>query len=229
MKAQDETLGASVRAFRAATAAPADGETTRARVLGLVERGRERRARWRRMGVVFIVVLASVPFGSAAWTALGHWRARTFAPAPAQTAASSPRGISATAASTPATAVAGPIVEIPVDEAPPARVGASDARVASSPSATGDAEARLYARAHEAHFTRDAPAEALAAWNRYLAAFPRGAFVPDARYNRALCLLRLGQRAAAAQALRSFADGEYHGYRRVEADALLDWLARQAP
>ena len=79
------------------------------------------------------------------------------------------------------------------------------------------------------HFTRDAPAEALAAWNRYLAAYPNGAFAPDARYNRALCLVRLGRRAAAAQALRPFADGAFHGYRRLEAGALLDWLARQPP
>jgi TolA-binding protein len=224
MKAEDETLGASVRVFRAATAAPADGEATRARVLGLVERGRERRARWRRVGVVAVAVLASVTFGSAAWTALGRWRARTPAPVPTISSVAAP----ARHAPAPATAVA--LVDAPVTAPPPTPVVASGAsRLASSPSVTGDAETRAYARAHEAHFTRDAPAEALAAWNRYLAAYPSGAFVPDARYNRALCMLRLGRHAAAAQALRPFADGAFHGYRRLEAGALLDWLARQPP
>jgi hypothetical protein len=219
----DETLGASVRVLRAATAAPADGEATRARVLGLVERGRERRARWRRMGIVVMVVLASVTFGSAAWTALGHWRARTLVPVPAAVA-SSPVPHAAARASSVA------IVDVPVVAPQPAPVVASGAsRFPSSPSPTGEAETRAYARAHEAHFTRDAPAEALAAWNRYLAAYPNGAFVPDARYNRALCLLRLGRHTAAAQALRPFADGVFHGYRRLEAGALLDYLARQQP
>ena len=222
MKAPDETLAASVRVFRAATAAPADGETTRARVLGLVERGRERRARWRRMGVVAVVVLASVTFGSAAWTALGHWRARTPAPAPVPSAAASSRRV-------PAAAAPVAIVDSPVTEPPAARSGTPAARIPSSRPPTGDAETRAYARAHEAHFLRDAPAEALAAWNRYLASFPSGAFVPDARYNRALCLVRLGRHAAAAQALRPFAAGAFHGYRRLEATTLLDWLEGQPP
>jgi TolA-binding protein len=90
-------------------------------------------------------------------------------------------------------------------------------------------EATLYARAHDAHFTRDAPRAALAAWNHYLQVFPSGAFVPDARYNRALCLLRLERLDDAARALRPFASGAYHGYRRVEAQALLDWIEQQRP
>jgi hypothetical protein len=225
MKAEDETLGASVRVFRAATAAPADGEATRARVLGLVERGRERRARWRRMGVVVMVVVASLTFGSAAWTALGHWRARTLAPAPAPSSVGS-----SPVAPTPARVASVALVDEPVgaSHSPPV-VASGASRVTSSSSRTSDAETRAYAIAHEAHFTRDEPAEALAAWNHYLAVYPNGAFAPDARYNRALCLVHLGRNAAAAQALRPFADGAFHGYRRLEAGALLDWLARQPP
>jgi TolA-binding protein len=96
--------------------------------------------------------------------------------------------------------------------------------LASSPRPAPLGEAELYARAHRAHFLDDAPAAALAAWGRYLAAYPRGAFAPDARFNRALCLLRLDRRAEAERALRPFADGAFRGYRRLEARALLDWL-----
>jgi hypothetical protein len=80
----------------------------------------------------------------------------------------------------------------------------------------------LYREAHAAHFVRRDPAAALAGWDRYLAAAgPSGRFAPEVRYNRAICLVRLGRRAEAAAALRPFASGEYGGYRRDEAAQLL--------
>src|SRR5947207_12740849 len=48
----------------------------------------------------------------------------------------------------------------------------------------------LYRRAHELHFHGGDPAAALAAWDRYLAAEPDGRFAVEARYNRALVLVR---------------------------------------
>jgi len=86
-----------------------------------------------------------------------------------------------------------------------------------------DADA-LYRTAHEAHFVKKDPASALAAWDRYLAAAPQGRFALEAKYNRAISLVRLGRRAEAAAALRPFADGQYGDYRKEEARELLQSL-----
>ncbi len=82
----------------------------------------------------------------------------------------------------------------------------------------------LYRAAHDAHFAKKDPATALAAWDRYLAAAPRGRFALEARYNRAITLVRLGRKTEAAAALRPFADGDYGGYRKEEARELLQSL-----
>jgi hypothetical protein len=54
--------------------------------------------------------------------------------------------------------------------------------------------------------------------------YPRGTFAPEARFNRALCLVRLGRADEAERALRPFSDGRFGGYRRADADRLLAWL-----
>jgi hypothetical protein len=80
----------------------------------------------------------------------------------------------------------------------------------------------LYREAHEAHFVRHDPAAALAAWDHYLAAAGSGGRMSlEARYNRAIALVRLGRRDEARQALEPFARGEYGGYRREDAARLL--------
>lgn len=86
----------------------------------------------------------------------------------------------------------------------------------------------LYRRAHELHFRGGDPAAALAAWDAYLAAEPDGRFAVDARYNRALVLVRLGRHAEARAALAPFARGEVvpPGYRQSEAEQLVERLAR---
>lgn len=84
----------------------------------------------------------------------------------------------------------------------------------------------LYRAAHRAHFVDRDPAAALVAWDRYLAAAPHGALAPEARYDRAIALIRLGRRDEAADALRPFANGEYGPYRQAEARALLEDLTR---
>jgi hypothetical protein len=85
----------------------------------------------------------------------------------------------------------------------------------------------LYAKAHELHFHGTDRAAALSAWDAYLAAEPAGRFAVEARYNRALCLLRLGRVAEARAALVPFARGEVEpaGYRQTEAAALVDRIA----
>jgi hypothetical protein len=84
----------------------------------------------------------------------------------------------------------------------------------------------LYRAAHTAHFVDHDPARALAAWDAYIAAAPNGAFAPEAHYNRALSLVRLGRSSEARSALEPFANGAYGGYRQAEANAL---LARLSP
>lgn len=103
------------------------------------------------------------------------------------------------------------------------------ARPSAPPAITLSDEDARYAVAHRAHFeSRDWP-RALEAWDVYLAKHPRGRLAPEARYNRALCLLRLGQVARAREALAPFADGREGGYRRAEAEKLLGTFADGGP
>ena len=99
---------------------------------------------------------------------------------------------------------------------------ASSSAAAARADASLDAEEAAYRPAHEAHFiARDWP-KALVGWDAYLAKYPNGRFAPEARYNRALVLLRLGRTDEAREALRPFAAGAYGGYRQHEAKELLD-------
>jgi TolA-binding protein len=83
----------------------------------------------------------------------------------------------------------------------------------------------LYKAAHRLHFGEKDYARALSAWDRYLQTFPQGIFAVEARYNHALCLVRLGRKADAIRELTPFAAGEVaNGHRRDEARALLTAL-----
>ena len=54
-------------------------------------------------------------------------------------------------------------------------------------------EESAYEAAHRAHFAERDPTKALRGWDAYLAAYPDGRFSLEARYNRALTLVRLGR------------------------------------
>jgi hypothetical protein len=83
----------------------------------------------------------------------------------------------------------------------------------------------LYGEAHEAHFIRRDWNVALNAWERYMAAAgSSGRMILEARYNRAIALVRLGRNDEARAALEPFARGEFGGYRREDARRLLDSL-----
>ena len=97
----------------------------------------------------------------------------------------------------------------------------ASATEAPGPDASADA---LYQRAHDLHFQAGNWAAARAAWDAYLAAAPGGRFATFAHYNRALCLLRLGRTGEARRVLSLFASGAFGGYRRAEAQSLLDAL-----
>lgn len=129
----------------------------------------------------------------------------------------------------PAASVAAPAVEAKPASTPAATPAAppasAPARPATSASATfHDPDGDLYRLAHEAHFVQHDDARALSAWEAYLRAAPGGRLATEARYNRALCLLRLGRDAEARHALAPFAAGKM-GYRQNEARQLLDALA----
>lgn len=86
----------------------------------------------------------------------------------------------------------------------------------------------LYNKAHELHFRARRYDEALRAWEVYLAQTPAPTFALEARYNRALCLLRLGHFEEARAALRPFAEGRVLGaYRREEATHLIQALDKR--
>jgi hypothetical protein len=80
----------------------------------------------------------------------------------------------------------------------------------------------LYRAAHELYFHDADYDKALVAWDAYLAKEPKGQFVVEARYNRALCLIRLSRFQEAHDALLPFANGEVTpaGYRQTEANQL---------
>jgi tetratricopeptide (TPR) repeat protein len=83
----------------------------------------------------------------------------------------------------------------------------------------------LFRAADRAQFTERDPARAFELWDRYLAAAPNGSLSPEARYNRAIALARLGRKPEAVQALEPFARGDYGPYRQVEASALVKALS----
>ena len=84
------------------------------------------------------------------------------------------------------------------------------------------ADLRAYQEAHRLHFDGGEPSRALAAWNAYLASYPAGTFAPEARFNRAVCLLRLGRRDEAKSVLVPIAESSSFAYGRDRARALLD-------
>ena len=86
----------------------------------------------------------------------------------------------------------------------------------------GSEELAYYRRAHDAHFRGSNAIATLAAWDEYLMRFPKGQLAVEARYDRALILIKLQRWSAAEEALRPFATARPGSYRQAEAAKLLD-------
>ncbi len=110
--------------------------------------------------------------------------------------------------------------KLPSPSPPAASASASTSVVPSTE------ELETYERAHRAHFSRSLTA--LALWDAYLQKYPSGKWQPEARYNRAIALLRAGDTRAAKGALEPFANGNYGTYRKDEARSLLKSIAGDA-
>lgn len=65
---------------------------------------------------------------------------------------------------------------------------------------------------------------AVSAYQQYVRSYPAGRFVPEAKYNSALALLKLGRAMEARTLLTPFAEGAYGSYRQGAARKLLDAL-----
>lgn len=116
---------------------------------------------------------------------------------------------------------AAPAIATEPAAAPPARaIAPTVAPAAPAP----DPELAAFRRAHEAHFGGGAPLAVLALWDDYLARFAAGRLAPEARWNRAILLVRVGRVDAARAALASFASGAEGGYRQRDAEDLLRTL-----
>jgi len=241
----DDLLKAATRALQEEGADDgADSRFTRARVMASLHQGKVKR----RTRLAFILPLAACLAAGTAWgAATGRLPAMFHAiseavsfsrkpaepkpGAPSQALAQKPAQlgqdvpppppvVEATAQPTPA------VAEVKPGGAKAEPAGsAKPAPSTSSSAAFQDADGDLYRLAHEAHFDAHDYARALTGWNGYLQAAPNGRFATEARYNRAICLLRLGRDAEARQALEPFASGKM-GYRQGEARQLLDELSR---
>lgn len=167
--------------------------------------------------------------------------------APPTAIVAAPSRPAVTAPSSRAPSVVTPSSNAPTDVAPltPAAVAPSsssprsglvDAPRSSSPStistspaaaprvdtgAAPDAELAAYRVAHTAHFRGGDSQAALAAWDAYLAKFPNGVLAPDARYDRALVLVKLARWRDARAALAPFASAPAGSYRQREAAQIL--------
>jgi hypothetical protein len=145
-------------------------------------------------------------------------------PAPVAPASTRTRTRTATSARTPETTSA----EAPASEKDGVVAEAGSVQAAAEAEATGPSrDVTLYKTAHELHFGAQRYDEALRAWESYLA-LPSPTFTLEARYNRALCLLKLGHFEEARAALRPFAEGRVlGGYRRDQASRLIQALDKR--
>jgi hypothetical protein len=84
-----------------------------------------------------------------------------------------------------------------------------------------------YGRAHHLHFHGESPGAALRAWTGYIEKYPDGHFLPEARFNRAVCLVLVGDIARAREELSRIVEYGLVDYQRAQAQRLLAKLAER--
>lgn len=87
-----------------------------------------------------------------------------------------------------------------------------------------EAEIRSFRRADDLYRRNGDLEGAIRAYRQYVRDYPTGRFVPEAKYNTALSLLKLGRASEARPLLVPFAEGAYGQYRREAAQKLLHAL-----
>lgn len=237
----DDPWSEAARALReTGEAGEFEARSTRARVLAGLQQTRVRH----RTRIVFLLPIAATFVAVSAWGA-GSGNAqhafeavqRWFSPAPPAAHANVKALKSAHAIPPPPVPVPVlvpmPLPVLPLESTPNLAASSSPGPTPqpplSRPRISAHAEPidpalTLYRAAHTAHFVDHDAERALAGWDAYLAAAPGGQFAPEARYNRALSLVRLGRSAEARAALGPFANGAFGNYRKDEANALLERL-----
>jgi len=220
MSAAKDRFESSVRALRELTAMPVDGRVTRSRVLGQLA-DRRQRHRNHQIAIVAAIFLLLIPVASVGWIQLKRSIGNgTSVPGRAE---SPKRTVLATKAKPRLDGPASP-PESPVTAHLPERPSAIEAATiqrAAVPATQRSSEIDLYARAHELHFHGNDPRAAMQLWTRYLDRFAHGRFVPEAQFNRAVCLVRIGDAAAARRLLTQLASGPGADYPKAQAERLL--------
>ena len=206
-----------------------DGATTRLRLReSLAAGGAFRR---RRIMTIIAAVLAML-FGSTAFALVARWQAPeapVAAPVVEAPAISDPPQIERRVTVT-RSVPAPPALRAEIQPRVEPRSPAKQLEAPQAPSAIElpapqkSDELAMYRIAHEAHFRGTDPSAALAAWDAYLAKYPDGQLAPEARYDRALVLIKLKRFAEAKQALAPFATATPGSYRQRDAAKLLEAL-----
>ncbi len=108
-------------------------------------------------------------------------------------------------------------------DAPPTETSGRP-RTTAPPPPELEAEVRAFREADDLYRHRGDLEAAIGAYRRYVRDYPTGRFVPEAKYNAALALMKLGRAAEARPLLAPFAAGVYGTYRQTSAQQLLDAL-----
>jgi TolA-binding protein len=212
-----------------------DGMATRLRIRESLANQSARRTR----RTTIIAGLLATMFGSTAFAYYSDWRPRMLVSVPAEAPpaptlatdhepADAPRPVTRTIVRETLPTLPEVVMTLEPPRAP--RVAAVEAPViAAVPEvpAAPDPELAAYRIAHDVHFKGGSPADALLAWDNYLAQYPSGSLAVDAKYSRALVLIKLKRWADARAALQPFANAAAGSYRQAEATKLLAALPKQ--
>jgi TolA-binding protein len=222
-----DRLALGVRALRELTDQPADGRASRARVLVRAAWRAQHRRKLRIAGLIVLSVLA-VPSASAGFLyAWKTWTAQTTRPSPTpvprrHTPTTAPLPTLVVPSTVPATEIEGApaSTHVPVAHAE-ARARTEEQRRSRQRGKDHASEFILYEKAHRLHFHEGQSAGALRLWDAYIEQFPTGRFLPEARFNRAVCLVRLGALERARAALEQIIAERAANYSTEQAHGLL--------